>query len=127
VFMDREYRDALAPDAEGDFRQSLLLATSVISANQTGFVTVDAGLKSMATDAGPPTVVGHGADATFHFFGDEQGLITEPASGVFSRGDVVHLVPPHCDPTVDRHDVIWLVRGDVVLGALRVDARGCSQ
>ena len=127
VFMDREYRDALALDAEGDFRQSLLLATSVISANQTGFVTVDAGLKSMATDAGPPTVVGHGADATFHFFGDEQGLITEPASGVFSRGDVVHLVPPHCDPTVDRHDVIWLVRGDVVLGALRVDARGCSQ
>ena len=127
VFMDREYRDALANDVEGDFHQSLVLATKVISANHRDFVTVDAGLKAMATDAGVPTVVGHETGSSYHFFGDEQGLITQPESKRFSRGDVVYLVPPHCDPTVDRHDVIWLVRGDVVLGALRVDARGCSQ
>jgi len=36
-------------------------------------------------------------------------------------------VPPHCDPTVDKYDLIWLVRGDVVLGVMDVDARGCSQ
>ncbi len=54
VFMDREYRDALGADPEGRFAQSLTIATTVISANQPGFVTVDAGLKAMATDAGVP-------------------------------------------------------------------------
>jgi D-serine deaminase-like pyridoxal phosphate-dependent protein len=37
------------------------------------------------------------------------------------------LVPPHCDPTVDRYDVMWLARGDVIEDVVRVTARGCSQ
>jgi D-serine deaminase-like pyridoxal phosphate-dependent protein len=35
-------------------------------------------------------------------------------------------VPPHCDPTVDRHDRIWLIRGDAVVDVVSVTARGCS-
>jgi len=54
VFMDREYRDALGSDPEGRFRQSLTIATTVVSSNPRELVTVDAGLKAMATDAGPP-------------------------------------------------------------------------
>jgi hypothetical protein len=45
---------------------------------------VDAGLKAMATDAGPPTVVGHNDGVTYHFFGDEHGLVIRgvgPRSG----------------------------------------------
>ena len=126
VFMDREYRDALEDDEEGRFDQSLFLATTVISANHEGHVTTDAGLKSMATDAGPPSVWGHEATATYGFFGDEQGLLAGTGS-VWVRGDRVRLVPPHCDPTVNLHDVIWLVRDDVVLDYFEVDARGCSQ
>ena len=74
VFMDREYRDALGTDPESRFAQSLTLVTTVISSNQTGFVTVDAGLKSMATDAGVPVMADH-PEATYAFFGDEQGLV----------------------------------------------------
>jgi D-serine deaminase-like pyridoxal phosphate-dependent protein len=127
VFMDREYRDALERDPEGRFDQSLTIVTTVISANQCEFVTVDAGLKSMATDAGSPLVVGHEGESTFAFFGDEQGLVTNGPDHAFGRGDRLELVPPHCDPTVDRYDFMWLVRGDVVLGVADVDARGCSQ
>lgn len=127
VFMDREYRDALGDDEEGRFHQSLSIVTTVISTNQTGFVTVDAGLKSMATDAGAPRVVGHDSTIEFHFFGDEQGLVTNGADGPLRRGERLELVPPHCDPTVDRYDVIWLTRDDVVIGFADVDARGCSQ
>jgi D-serine deaminase-like pyridoxal phosphate-dependent protein len=127
VFMDREYRDALGTDEEGRFAQSLTIATTVISANQDGFVTVDAGLKSMATDAGPPAVLGHGDAVSYHFFGDEHGLVTNPPNGRFLRGDRLELVPPHCDPTVDRYDDIWLVEEDVVVGVIDVTARGCSQ
>ncbi len=127
VFMDREYRDALGSDPEGRFAQSLTIATTVISANQEGFVTVDAGLKAMATDAGAPLVVGHESDVEYHFFGDEHGLVTNDATNPFQRGDRLELVPPHCDPTVDRYDAIWLVANDVVVGVMDVAARGCSQ
>jgi D-serine deaminase-like pyridoxal phosphate-dependent protein len=127
VFMDREYRDALGEDPEGRFSQSLTIATSVISANQRDFVSVDAGLKSMATDAGSPLVLGHEGDSEYHFFGDEYGLVTNSKGDAFHRGDRLDLVPPHCDPTVDRYDFMWLVRGDVVIGVADVDARGCSQ
>ena len=85
VFMDREYRDALGDDPEGGFAQSLTLTTTVLSANQPSFVTVDAGLKSMATEAGPPTVVGGDPDVGYHFFGDEHGLVTR-ARAVRSPG-----------------------------------------
>ncbi len=125
VFMDREYRDALGTDPESRFAQSLTLATTVISSNQPGFVTVDAGLKSMATDAGVPVVVDR-PDATYAFFGDEQGLIAPSGGWSPVRGDRLRLVPPHCDPTVDRHDRIWLTRADTVVGVAAVTARGRS-
>ena len=125
VFMDREYRDALASDPEAAFAQSLTLATSVISTNQSGFVTVDAGLKAMATDAGVPTVVDHRL-CRYAFFGDEQGLVTVADGWRPRRGERLRLVPPHCDPTVDRHDWIWLTRADVVVDRVPVTARGRS-
>ena len=127
VFMDREYRDALGDDAEGRFNQSLFIETTVISDNQEGHVTIDAGLKSMATDAGNPLVVGHEGDVSYHFLGDEHGLVTRGPHDPFRRGDRLALVPPHCDPTVDKYDLIWLVRGDVAVDVADVDARGCSQ
>jgi D-serine deaminase-like pyridoxal phosphate-dependent protein len=126
VFMDREYRDALGDDREGRFHQSLTILTTVISANHDAFVTVDAGLKAMATDAGPATVVGF-EEATFAFFGDEQGLVTNAAGSAFRRGERIELVPPHCDPTIDKYDVIWLVHDDVVVDVIEVTARGRSQ
>jgi D-serine deaminase-like pyridoxal phosphate-dependent protein len=126
VFMDREYRDALGEDREGRFQQSLTIATTVISANHDGFVTVDAGLKSMATDAGPAVIVGF-EEATFAFFGDEQGLVSSGDGPAFRRGERLELVPPHCDPTIDKYDVIWLVHDDVVVDAIPVTARGRSQ
>jgi D-serine deaminase-like pyridoxal phosphate-dependent protein len=127
VFMDREYRDALGEDPEGRFAQSLTLVTSVISANHEGYVTVDAGLKSMATDSGVPVVVGHERTATYAFYGDEQGMVTYGPEHSFRRGERLELVPPHCDPTVDRYDVIWLVHDDVVVDVIDVTARGRSQ
>jgi D-serine deaminase-like pyridoxal phosphate-dependent protein len=126
VFMDREYRDALGDDREGRYQQSLTILTSVISANHEGFVTVDAGLKSMATDAGPAVLVGF-EQASFAFFGDEQGLVTSGGGPAFRRGERLELVPPHCDPTVDKYDVIWLVHDDVVVDVIDVTARGRSQ
>jgi 3-hydroxy-D-aspartate aldolase len=127
VFMDREYADALGADPEGAYAQSLTIEATVISANQDGFVTIDAGLKSMATDAGEPRVLWPASAGEYHFFGDEHGMVTcDPARGL-SRGERVSLVPPHCDPTVDRYDHLWLVRDGELVGVAQLSARGCSQ
>ncbi|RYD49691.1 MAG: DSD1 family PLP-dependent enzyme, partial [Sphingomonadales bacterium] len=54
VFMDREYRDCELGGP--DFEQALFVDASVISANTPGRVTIDAGLKAFAADAGVPVV-----------------------------------------------------------------------
>jgi D-serine deaminase-like pyridoxal phosphate-dependent protein len=125
VAMDGQYIDALGADDEGQFHTALTVASSVVSANQSGYVTVDAGLKSMATDAGAPVVVNH-PGSTFMFFGDEHGLITLDKSSLRS-GSRVELVAPHCDPTIDRYDVLHIVSGDTLIAIVPVDARGRSQ
>src|SRR5690606_1355280 len=98
AFMDREYSDAMSTETV-PWRQALFVDATVISANHTGFATTDAGLKALATDAGLPVVAGQ-PDATYHWFGDEQGLVT----GDWRVGDRLALVPPHCDPTVDKYE-----------------------
>ena len=128
AFMDRQYREALADDEDGAFETSLFIQARVISANAQAWVTVDAGLKAFATDGGMPEPAGEGwAGAKFRFFGDEHGMLTRPEGRVVKRGDRVELTAPHCDPTIDRHEVLHLVRGDVLVDVVPVEARGASQ
>src|SRR5207253_8197213 len=55
IFLDREYGDCeLAAGDAPVFEPALFLDATVISANAAGMVTVDAGLKALASDAGPP-------------------------------------------------------------------------
>lgn len=120
IFMDREYRDCEL--AGPVFEQALFVDASVISANTPGMVTLDAGLKAFATDAGVP--VPWRRAGRYAFMGDEQGaLIGEALPGLAGR---VTLVPPHCDPTVNLYDAYQLVEGDAVTGAWPVTARGRS-
>jgi D-serine deaminase-like pyridoxal phosphate-dependent protein len=128
AFMDRQYRDALKADPDGAFEQSLVIASSVISANHPQWVTVDAGLKAFATDGPLPTAITAGLeDARYRYFGDEHGLLMRPAGLSLHRGDRIDFVVPHVDPTVDKYDVIHAVRGDVLMDILAVEARGASQ
>jgi D-serine deaminase-like pyridoxal phosphate-dependent protein len=128
AFMDRQYRDALKADPDGAFEQSLVIASTVISGNQPKWVTVDAGLKAFATD-GPlpvPTTAKFEACA-YRYFGDEHGLLMRPEAGHVARGERIDIVVPHVDPTVDKYDVLHLVRGDVLEAVVPVEARGASQ
>jgi D-serine deaminase-like pyridoxal phosphate-dependent protein len=44
-----------------------------------------------------------------------------------SLGDRVEFEVPHCDPTIDRYDVLHLVRGNAVVEIVPIEARGRSQ
>jgi 3-hydroxy-D-aspartate aldolase len=129
VFMDRQYNDVWTkPGDRPPFETALFVQTTVISANRTGLVTTDAGLKSFATDDGVP-VIAHGAPdgAAYFFFGDEQGgVIYSEETRKLVRGDQLACVVPHCDPTVNLYDRYHVVRGDTLEAIWPVDSRGRS-
>lgn len=127
VFMDVEYN--LVEIVEGQnvapFATALTMRNTVVSANAGGFVTIDGGFKCFATD-GPFPELCHGAPdgAAYSYFGDEHGRIEFADGGTLPVGAQVELVTPHCDPTVNLHDFIHAVRGDVIEEIWRIDARG---
>jgi D-serine deaminase-like pyridoxal phosphate-dependent protein len=129
VFMDRQYNDVWAkPGDRPPFETSLFVQTTVISANRSGLVTTDAGLKSFATDDGVP-VIARGAPpgAQYFFFGDEQGgVIYSEDIQKLRHGDAIACVVPHCDPTVNLYDHYHAVRGDVLEAIWPVNGRGRS-
>lgn len=130
--MDAEYL-AIGSDADKNsftaFAPALRLLTTVVSANQKGFVTVDAGLKSLYRDGATPQVLGRaGRPLSYDWFGDEYGKIsyaetTQPPA----IGEMFELVTSHCDPTINLFDRFYLTRGDELVGSWAIDLRGCSQ
>ncbi len=80
VFMDHDYNvcDLRGLD-KPTFEQALQIDARVVSANTPGMVTVDAGLKAMATEKGPPMILkGAVEGATTRFMGDEHLAVIAP-------------------------------------------------
>lgn len=126
IFMDVQYRQVALPDQAQPFEAALFVRTSVISANATGHVTTDAGLKHFATE-GPRPVIARGAPdgAEYHFFGDEHGRVElHDAPRHLPVGTALECLTPHCDPTVNLYDVYHVVHGDTLVDIWPVDARG---
>ncbi|TPG20550.1 DSD1 family PLP-dependent enzyme [Sphingomonas koreensis] len=129
VFMDRQYLDCdLTGGGAPPFETALFIDTRVVSANGPGMATLDAGFKAMATDGGPPKIVGGADGATFMFMGDEHGAIIGPAADTrHAIGDAITLAAPHCDPTVNLYDSYHVVDGDTLIDIWPVSARGRSR
>jgi len=129
IFMDNQYRDALGHDADGAFEQSLFVQAQVVSINAQEWVTVDAGLKAFATDGPVPRPTGKRfGGSRYFYFGDEHGGLMRPSGAPPIRlGERVEFIPPHCDPTVDRYDVMYFVRGDVLVDIAPIEAARRSQ
>jgi D-serine deaminase-like pyridoxal phosphate-dependent protein len=126
AFMDADYARNL--DITGrplaEFEHSLFVIATVMSAVRHDYVLLDAGLKALAFDAGPP-VVAEPSGATYARASDEHGrLVPAPGTAPPALGERVRLVPGHCDPTVNLHDWYVAVRDGVVEEVWRIDARG---
>jgi D-serine deaminase-like pyridoxal phosphate-dependent protein len=129
VFMDHQYEVcALRADGPQPFETSLMVDARVISANHPMLVTVDAGLKAFATEAGPPPILaGAAEDSKYAFMGDEHGAIIPPRGVAPPKlGERVTLAAPHCDPTVNLYEAYHVVRGDTLEAIWPVSARGRS-
>lgn len=126
-FLDRQYgRQMLTPDRRPWLEPALFVAGRVVSARQAGRVTVDAGMKAVSTDGGPPALA-RPADvaADYAFAGDEHGfLVLEASSPRLRLGATVELQPGHCDTTVSLHRWLHVVRGETIEAIWPIDARG---
>jgi D-serine deaminase-like pyridoxal phosphate-dependent protein len=126
IFMDADYGRNLDPDGAPTraFEPSLFVWATVMSRPRTEHAIVDAGLKALAFDSGPPTVWDEPA-ATYERASDEHGRlgIASPTNRL-RLGDKVKLVPGHCDPTVNLYDWYVGIRGDRVESIWPITARG---
>jgi D-serine deaminase-like pyridoxal phosphate-dependent protein len=101
------------------FDIALNVLGTVISVNSKGWMIADTGLKSMGMDHGNPTWEG----GDVFFLSDEHATLLPPDVGDWSVGDRVRLLPAHVDPTIAKHEHLWLVDGDDVVDRWDVDLR----
>lgn len=128
LFMDADYAANEADPLAPAFEHALFVKSQVMS-RQTSHAVCDAGHKSHAIDSGMPAVW-FPQGLTYSSGGDEHGVLRVDGHGPLpDLGEVVWLVPGHCDPTVNLHDFMVGVRGGLAAGVvervIRVDARGC--
>ncbi len=127
--MDEEYRLIGSPGAERfeDFEVALTMACTTISAPTGKAMTVDGGYKAFASDSVDP-VSDEIAGVKFKFAGDEHGVLIKPeGEQSLQLGQVVRLVTPHCDPTVNLHEFFWVTReDDLVTQCWPITGRGCT-
>ena len=80
------------------FAPSLFVGATVMSRPAEDHAIVDAGLKALAFDSGPPLVCDEPA-ATYERASDEHGrLAVAAATNRLRIGDKLRLIPGHCDP-----------------------------
>jgi len=130
VFMDHQYNICdLRGENRPTFEQSLQIDARVVSRNTPGMATMDSGLKSMATEAGPPKILSGAIDgSTTRFMGDEHCAVIAPeGQEAPALGARVVLVPPHCDPTVNLYDAYHIVKGETLVDIWTIAGRGRSR
>jgi D-serine deaminase-like pyridoxal phosphate-dependent protein len=123
VFMDRDYGDNQRGEADVAFEHALFVRTTVMSRATPHRAVVDAGLKASSVDSGLPTVWQR-PGLRYAKAADEHGVLESADAAAVSIGDVLHLVPGHCDPTVNLYDDLVCFRGDRVEARWPIAARG---
>jgi D-serine deaminase-like pyridoxal phosphate-dependent protein len=128
LFMDGEYGGIEPAERAPRFEHALFVKSQVMSCNAS-HVVVDAGVKAYAIDAGLPRAWRR--ELEMINYGDEHGILkaSGSASDLPQLGEIVWLVPGHCDPTVNLYDEYVAVRGGLERGVVEavwpVDTRGC--
>lgn len=118
TLMDTQYLTLDLP-----FRQALFVEATIISVNPDGWLVANAGLKALGMDHGDPTWL----PGSVLFCSDEHITLTatEPRldGAEWAVGDRIRLAPAHVDPTVAKHEHLWLIGEDGTITRWSVDLR----
>ena len=118
VLMDTAYAKLDLP-----FGHALSVLGTVLSRPQPGFCVTDSGHKACTQDHGNPSVKDV-PGATVLFLSDEHASMTIPPDSTLAPGDRIQLWPSHVDPTINLHDVFYVLEGERVVDIWPVSARG---
>jgi D-serine deaminase-like pyridoxal phosphate-dependent protein len=127
IFMDVDYARIGGRDGGrfNEFEHSLFVLATVMSVPNDERAIVDAGLKSMSFEKGPPWVHGR-SDLECVGLSDEHGKLKIKSGKRPQLGEKIMLIPGHCDPTVNLHDWYVGVRRGRVEALWPITARGAS-
>ncbi|MFW2381714.1 MAG: alanine racemase [Acidimicrobiales bacterium] len=114
TLMDSDYSKLDLP-----FQPALSVVATVVSVSSKGWIVADAGLKAFGMDHGDPTW----DDGQVFFCSDEHITLVPDDLSNWAVGDRVRLIPAHVDPTVAKHEHLWLVEGGNVLDQWPIDVR----
>jgi len=111
------------------FKHALTLLTTVISSNRKEHVTVDAGTKAIYVDQIKPQIINRkNLSYDWAGFGDEHGkVLANSNESLPVNGDVLELIVPHCDPTINLFDTFYITKNNRVVDVWDIDLRGKSQ
>ncbi|WP_343079576.1 DSD1 family PLP-dependent enzyme [Ostreiculturibacter nitratireducens] len=126
VFMDHDYALNLGSDGSRvqEFHHSLTIRTTIMSTPTPDRLITDAGLKAYTTDCGLPVLADLPGAEVLKASDEHTTISIARPEDRPSLGGALHLIPGHCDPTVNLHDWIIGVRRGRVECLWPVDARG---
>ena len=101
------------------FGVALTVLGTVVSVNAKGWIVADVGLKALGMDHGNPAWE-HG---DVFFCSDEHITLTPHSLADWAVGDRVRILPAHVDPTVARHEQMWVLDGGHIVDRWPVDLR----
>ncbi len=101
------------------FEIALAVVGTVISVSSKGWIVADVGLKALGMDHGDPSWE-HG---DVFFCSDEHITLSPHTPAEWSVGDRVRILPAHVDPTVARHQVMWVHDDGQIVDRWPVDLR----
>ncbi len=114
TLMDTQYATLDLP-----FEIALGVLATVVSVSAKGWIVADAGLKALGMDHGDPSW----AHGEVFFCSDEHTTLAPHDAGAWAVGDRVRLLPAHVDPTVAKHEQLWVIDGERVVDRWPVDLR----
>ena len=118
ALMDTDYSGVGVP-----FEPAFWVLGTVVSRPARDRCVADCGHKSLTKDHGVPVVRGIDC-ATVTSLNDEHATISLPPESTVTIGDRVALLPSHVDPTINLHDVFYVVEGQAVVDIWPIAARG---
>jgi D-serine deaminase-like pyridoxal phosphate-dependent protein len=105
------------------FEPACWVLGAVVSRPTRDRCVADCGHKSITKDHGFPLVRGI-EGATVTSLNDEHATIGIPPESTVQVGDLVELLPSHIDPTINLHDVFYVVVGERVIDVWPIAGRG---
>jgi len=109
------------------FKKAVTILATVQSRALEGWAIIDAGVKTMSNDFGLPELIGV-PHTRLAMLSEEHGhLFADGGDPGLQIGDKVELYPSHICTTINLHDRVYAVRGELVDDVWPIKARGCSQ